>query len=801
MPPQQPQYLSTDPNGGQPAAAPPPLGPNTFVGPQQAPTAAPSSRYLSTDPLAGQPAASSPPPGRAGGGGRGSAPAGALGAPGGRGGGPGGVSAANLPPPPAGQGIDWREATRDLAGTVGATAAMTLVPEVAIPVAIAKYTPPGLLPWMARTARVAIGMGGAGAGGGAAAAATGTSPVEGAAEQAGYEALGHAAAFIPRAAIRRALASRVGRFASEHFSTARRALGEQLDSVLAQADAAVRGTKAALASRMAEQGGKARVARSEVRMAKAEVPRRLEQAEAAEAAAKAAGEQQVAEAAGRWPGAATPPPSAPGVLSPAARATRDIAGVVEGPARTSLDQLGQAVEDAAEGGPTINWSPIKQELMAKAERMQPRILGEEASAGAAAEVRAAMGVGGRGLSDEEIRGFLAKQGIELAPDHPLPGVLGKIMSVAQEQIPFSDAHRFKRLLDEAVNWESPARKQLQQITKGIRSTLRTAMTGHAPYDQATAAYASALPLFRQGYAKRILKLATDDPDGLARLVKPTEPTRLQMLKELLLHHAEEGGGGEAGRRAWNQLRSTVTHERFIKPGIEKFDETLAKADPQWVASLYDDAEGKRVLDNLKAISGAWRQAQEAAATNLAHVKELGGRAVTAARGEVTRKQMAAVNVVESGRAQREAMHAGLTRARASQGQIRSQVARARKPTEEELKFSRSSLARPAQPAQVATDMLHMAMPGSGIWKLASAGRLWVRGPKVADLIEYAAYSPKGTQLLVQAVTGPAPGAALAALARWWNLEGSANPDPGVQASAPPPGQEKAATPPPGPPRR
>jgi hypothetical protein len=331
--------------------------------------------------------------------------------------------------------------------------------------------------------------------------------------------------------------------------------------------------------------------------------------------------------------------------------------------------------------------------------------------------------------------------------HPLPGVLKEIQD-APDVITFADAHKYKRMLDDAVNWDSPAKKQLQGMTKGIRNTLREAMGVHAPYNEATGAYHAAEPLFSKGYAKQVVRSAADNPEAIAKLIRPDEPTKLQMLYDVLHHHAAEGGGGAEGREAWNGVRSALTWKRLIQPGIAKFDQSLAKFHPDSLQLAYGDAEGRRVLDNLKQISEAFKSTQASGET-----------AVEGAKGAVTAAKATANRTAEAGRTAWAAR-------RTEQGQVQSQVRDLRRPTATESAFQSSSLANTAPPGQVVGEVLHAgALHGANVFRTRAIAQLLTIGPKINDLVQWAAYSGKGTQMLVRAITGPEPGMALASVYR------------------------------------
>ena len=114
------------------------------------------------------------------------------------------------------------------------------------------------------------------------------------------------------------------------------------------------------------------------------------------------------------------------------------------------------------------------------------------------------------------------------------GVLSRIAN-AEDRVPFSAAHEFKRDLDEAVGtgWDRAVRKRVTGITKGLRGELRQALAVHEPYNQATAAYEKAIKLYTEGIPPRLRKLALAKPESLVAgkesLLSPKEPTSATML--------------------------------------------------------------------------------------------------------------------------------------------------------------------------------------------------------------------------------------------------------------------------------
>ncbi len=495
----------------------------------------------------------------------------------------------------------------------------------------------------------------------------------------------------------------------------------------------------------------------------------------------------------------TPPPSG----NPTARAAQSTAEVVSGPAQRSLDKLGQAVEGAAESGPSVSLAPVKAKAQAMVAKTQPGS-GEGAIP---PEVQAQFGKPGA-VDPALIRQRLLDAGVQLEEAHPLPGVLAKLNDLPDD-VSFADAHKYKRLLDDAIGWKpagavkAPARGQLKQITKGVRGQIREAMAGHAPYEQATAAYRDASTLFGpQGLARKIQAAASANPEALVNsLVKPSEPSKLQMLKEVLTHHAAEGGGAEAGQEAWQQVQSTVMYKHLIQPGIENFDKSVAKMHPEFLHTLTGDPYARQVYTRLQTMSEAVKGIRDQTAMEIRGARGETAR-VTAGHKAVGQEARGRQWAAEGQKATLTRQGAAVNAQHAVEGQELQErralasrdVAEARKPTDAEREFGRSSLSKPPSAASEGSDIAYAAMsPAGSPRQIAGAARLVLRGPKVNDLVRWASLSPRGTQMFVRAVTGPAPGQAIAAMIRLYDWEHGE----GGPAQAP---VRKAATPPPAAPR-
>lgn len=487
--------------------------------------------------------------------------------------------------------------------------------------------------------------------------------------------------------------------------------------------------------------------------------------------------------------AATPPPP----INFPARAAQKVAGVVEGPAQRSLDLLGQAVEGSAATGPALDVAPVKAKAQAMFAATQP----------GAAEGQVPGDVAGylSNRTPAQIRDFMEKAGIPLEAEHPLPGVLGKLQDLP-DALSFADAHKMKRLLDDAIGWKpagavkAPARTQLKQITKGVRGQIRATMTeaGHQPYESATAAYRDASTLFGpQGLARKIQAAAVANPEAIVNaLVKVGEPTKLQMLKEVLTEHAARGGGEEgaaAGQEAWQQVQSTVIYKHLIQPGIDQFDASVAKMHPEFLHTLTGDPHARQVFERLRTMSDAVKDVQ---ARTAGQASAFTGQAV-AARGRQASAEAKASVLKQQGRAV-DTQHAVEGQALQTERLAASRgVTEARQPTAAETAFAKSSLGHQPTPSAVGADAAYaVAAPMGSPRQIAGAARLVLRGPRVNDLIRWASLSPTGTQVFVRAVTSQAPGQAIAALIRlqdWMEAQGGIQP---AVSHAP----TKAATPPP-----
>ena len=288
----------------------------------------------------------------------------------------------------------------------------------------------------------------------------------------------------------------------------------------------------------------------------------------------------------------------------ASRTGRMVESVAQGPAKREFDRLGEEVLTSAKGGPGIPIKPLQDRLADLAQQITPMASHQQTPAAL------------KGFSPAQVQAIAAKnpsvQGLMLPPEHPLPGTLDRIREVLTEAstsggtIPFEEVHKIKTLLDAAVNWDKTAKGPAEQITKGFRQTLRQTMSSHQPYEQATSAYQAAVPLFRnQSLVQQLHKQAISNPEAIVPMIKgfgkTAQPTRLQMLFDVLEDYATKGGGQAQGAAAKDAVRAAWTHANLIEGNPLKLTERIGKLNPEFSSIMYGDQSGQLVLSNLKTI--------------------------------------------------------------------------------------------------------------------------------------------------------------------------------------------------------
>lgn len=639
------------------------------------------------------------------------------------------------------------------------------------------------------------------------------------AEQGAMELIGHGLVWPLRALGRRLVANTVSQNAVAHLTKAKTAAIDAAKVGLDAAEGALRATRDAVgsATARAKDAGAAMVGR-----ARETATRTLEDASVKVKAGVAAAEAGMRDAA-TTPYTKLVEAGGP----PRAQVGRQVQGVIEGPAKTALEQAGAAVGAAAKTGPPTSVVKIKAAAQ--------RIIDQELQPPAEAFPRAAKAAEGDAAEDllqnvanqkfspqtlakmsPEVRANyenaqLLQEGAKEAAKEKAKGPVMQLMSRivnAEDEVPFEAVHLFKRELSDTIRGtaDQAERSRLQALTAHMTGELRSALreTAHAPYESATATYRAMRPMFTKGHVAALKKAATDNPEELIDLIKPGEPTRLKMLREVLTTQAEKGGGPEgaaAGQAAWDSVREAWTHQHVIRGGIEGLEGRLNKLTPEFLQEMYGDASGSQVVQNLRTIaqgfaeataqgppSAAVAQARAAGAQTLLQTKRAGRTAV--AGTEAAAKQQLD-----------QATIAGQQAVGVAQGGVRTArkgLATARTPSQEATDFFASSVApgKVTSAEEVITGAGRAALLGPTTrWGSIALLRL-LKGPKSADLVRWAAYSPQRTQLLVHAFTSPIPGEGLAQILRGAGLADLVPSRTGASAGGPP--QDPAAGPP-GPP--
>ena len=652
----------------------------------------------------------------------------------------------------------------------------------------------GMLSTGSRLALRALGAAraitGAAVGGGAVSALQGQSPMQGAVEQGRLEATGQVVGWPIKSIAKRVAASSVVTGALSHLqqlldafdtsaaatraarATAKTTAREGTLGVQAVQDAAQASTQP-IEQELAGAKASARGVASNLDAQKAGLTREQFAAQQAQEALKTQ--------------FSTPPPMMPSHT----QTGQAVQAVAQGPAKKSLNDLGEAVRTAAESGPPVTIGPVQEKLRQLSDQMTPDVMKQPSGPvfdNPSALARYQEALKAAGISQDQVP--------------TLKGVLGDLQSIPTDQISFSDARKFTKLLDDGIKWDRTASTQLQGAAKAARISLRSAMSGYAPYDTATKAYEAAAPLFQKGYVAKLAKTAVDNPGAIVSMIKPTEPTRLQMLKDVLTTHASAGGGAQAGQDAWNAVRSNVVYDRLIKPGLDKFDGTITqwnRENPEFLDTLLGDKEGQQVLGNLKTISTAYQAAldrEDASTMAASHLKLQAPAQLAAAQRPIEQvgRQLASTQ---------EAGTQAVTQARRSASTANFQATQAADVAAEDLRqrgqtlrstsksFRESSLAKPISAEEgTARAATAIAFPHS-YGALRSLARV-IHGPKMADLVQWASYAPDRTQFLVRLLNSPQPGMAITNLLRGGMAVA------GQESGPPPPMAVSHAGPPPGP---
>lgn len=697
-----------------------------------------------------------------------------------------------------GSSIDPRTPTgrRNIAGGVGAATAAALTEGASLIPSIIGAAGGGML---AETGEQIAGT----------KPASGRAIVGAGAEQGAYETAGQVIPWGVKAVGRRAIATSVGKSASEALTAARSAttarLADALDTasraagdVKEAAARATRFTRADVADRLktartASQQGieRARTAGAAgVEKATAEGASGVRRASDQAAAAEAVAEAPYSALVGQRPSAAV--------------AGREADTIIRGPAQDARDIAGQAVDAAARSGPTVDLKPLKKsaqavvdQVVGPPEKTFPRAVGEGVDAQIRQQLEASTGKTIEQMAaDPKYAQVLSAAGIDASGKtalstaqaevdretlkHPVMKVVNRILN-ADDQVPFHDLHLWKSELQNALagTYDKAQKKQVTSLTEHLTAQMRDALSVHQPYNEATAKYASIVPLYTKEYAAAFRRAAATDPESLVRMIKPGKPTALRMLRDLLVTQSADAGKGAEGQAAWDGVRGAWTHANLLKGGVSKLGENLDKLPKDFADIFFGDANGKSVLSNLQQISSAYRSAKAAGLAGVEAAEASSKSGIEAAkassqagidaarasgRAGVEQTQKVGAQAIE----QQQRAAAGVRRQAAEdiRGARRSLSDFRRTPTPQEKAFADSSLARRQMTGEETLGHIGRAAFVPGYWGWISRAKLVLGGAAEKDLIEWAAYSPKNTQRLVGWMTGQSPtGLTLSNLAR------------------------------------
>jgi Transglycosylase SLT domain len=483
---------------------------------------------------------------------------------------------------------------------------------------------------------------------------------------------------------------------------------------------------------------------------------------------------------------------------------QSVLDILEGPASEARTKMGRAVDAAAKNGPAVDITPLADEAQ---RLLDEEILPQAQRFPGGAAVERAPGAPPGSLAQLSAKMAAAQE--EEVAKNPVARLVVKILNARQmgAKVPFEQLHAWKSELQTALAsagaYDRTAATVGQRQTKHLAAEMRRALSaaGHAPYEQATAAYADLMPLFEHGYADQLAQAAIDRPERIVQMINPNEPTSVRMLTKLLTDVAEHGGGPEGraqGEQALGALRRAWLDRNVLRGGIEQLPEALAKlkAKPEFVDALFNTPESKQALDNIQALATLWQDELAKAETSVQAAKRTGKAGVTAAQDKArtaieaaqaqheTRVKFFGQEAGQAGagvEATREVGEEGVEAARkkaasalASHGATdraarlseaeaiqakRGELRQARKPTPEELAFKRSSVSPEAlsqarrSVIQVVKAMLVATVGykalgplGLGAATLAEKG---VARARSADLLRYAVHSGTSMQAFIE----------------------------------------------------
>ncbi len=427
-----------------------------------------------------------------------------------------------------------------------------------------------------------------------------------------------------------------------------------------------------------------------------------------------------------------------------------VAGVLRGPARTVRQELGEKIAQVAEAGPDLPTAKLKEQAQLIFDTQIKDVVEGFGGAPPSSEVVEVMQtLMSRGATEAE-QATLAARLVEagVATDvaqatiqtasHPTMGLLRRFFN-APKTVPFRAAHQIKReLAEKSGDFTQIATQQSVQLTRAFRSSLDNLLdSSYAPYRAANEAFARVASIMKAPAAKQLLKFATTHPEVLVRGLRPGNVMEARMWRDLLLEVAPQAGppGAQTGQVTWDLLRSTWAKEHLLqKEGIDELTKRLDVLPADFAEVLYGDVPGRSYLTGLRRIASSYDDAV----------------AVAASTEEST---------IIAGRLAKRAASEGFRGARSQATEAGKRL------IELESEFATSTILGKRSMEFVLADLAKSMFLGvTNVWGAVSTVRL-LRGPKGADLVRWGALSSRNTQLLVEAMTGSAPGRAMAVILR------------------------------------
>lgn len=605
------------------------------------------------------------------------------------------------------------------------------------------------------------------------------------AAQAAYE-LGGRAIIWPFARIGKSLvATRVGRAASDaltsRISAASEAAKSGIRGATETADEALASTRESMSSfvNSVKTRASAAVTAAKDRTAKV-VGSTVKGNEDALAQAELDAAHDVAGATKVYEDLAAKAPSQAAVKDSTQKVLGGLPGVgnpsATGPSKRALDAAGRKIEAAAQTGPAVSLKPVQQALDEMQEKARPASLFPSKTDKditnlvgfvpkvVSSEGKIAAKAGVAGTEDRAILESKIRQALGVDNSHPLPGILAQVQQ-APESVTFAEAHQLKRLLDESVTWDRTAKRHLEQLTKGVRTTLRKVLATHEPYNEATRGYADLVPIYRKGAGKALVKAAGERPDRIAKLLKPNAPHDAEQIRRLLVDQSAAGGDEAAGQEAWDHVRSAFTYDNIVSGGPKGLSDRIAKLEtehPEFMATVFGDDSAKAILSNLKQIGSAYQQAVARGTEKVASTKATGKALVSSAEGigAAGERQAADTGAASVTSARQKRIEAIRQRRRAGKQDVQAAIDAgqalrkgAKGARDAFMDSSMGPYASKSMQSQVA-DLARASGVGSGIVGSVNALVRIFGSPKGSELLAAAAYSPEMTQRLVKVLVNP-----------------------------------------------